>query len=224
MENQKKELGVFFLEKGRAVIYTKTSIGGVPIALQPDIVNDMEIVSEERLFLLIKRLLEANRIAVHTIVVVLSSDYTFINEIQNDSSEVMAEKLKSFQEIVPFENVETKIIKQEKKWKVVCVSRELCEKLRSIFEKMKIVVLGIAPYDVLVDSFPEFSKGFDPRIVMGKVVETIRLVGFTNQEEKGVSLQQEKAPVEKKNNLSLLLVVFGLLFVFLLIMIFVNRG
>lgn len=220
---EKKDLGLFLLERGRATIYTPTNIAGYSTALTADVVNDMEIISEEKFLFLIKRILETNRLAIKGIMVVLSSDYTFMNELEDKSSEGLLEKLKTFQEMVPFENVESKVFKQEKKWKVVSVSRDLCEKLKIVFEKLNIFVFGIVSYQALIDFSPEFSKGFDAKLVMDKV-EAIKLLGYLNQEEKVLISEQGKTPTEKKNNLMLLLGVFGLLLVVLLVMIFFYKS
>lgn len=223
MEIAKKDLGVFLLERGKETLYTQMNLAGYSTPLPSDVVCDMEVISEEKLTQLIKRLLEANKIVIRGVIVILSLDYTFKNELEDESSEGLLEKLKAFQEMVPFENVESKIVKQEKKWKVICVSRDLCEKLKIVFEKMNIGFLGVVSYEALIDSFPEFSKSFDARLAMDKV-EAIKLSGFVNQEEKILTSEKGKAPIEKKNNLSILLVVFGLLFVVLLVMIFFLRS
>lgn len=223
MDFKKKDLGLFLLERGKATIYTPTNNAGYSTALTSDVVNDMEVISEEKLMLLIKRVLETNRLAIKGILVILSLDYAFMNELEDESSEGLLEKLKVFQEMVPFENVESKVFKQEKKWKAVSVSRDLCEKLKIVFEKLNIFVFGIVSYQALIDFSPEFSKGFDARLAMDRI-EAIKLLGYLNQEEKVLISEQGKPAVEKKNNLVLLLGVFGLLLVVLLVIIFFYKS
>jgi len=221
MDAVKKQLGVFLLERGKASIFTQSNLTGFTIQIPTDTINDMEIASEEKLSLIVRRLLESNKLAISEIIMVLSLDFTFENEFADDVSENLMEKLKAFQDIVPFENVDSKILKQEKKWKVICVSKDLCDGLRRAFEKMNVSVLGVTSSALLRETFSEMSQGFNPKIVMDKV-DAIKLAGFINQEQKNSVSEQAKTSKKKGNNLSILLIVFGSLFVILLLIVYFN--
>jgi len=65
------------------------------------------------------------------------------------------------------------------------------------------------------------SQGFNPKIVMDKV-DAIKLAGFINQEQKNSVSEQAKTSKKKGNNLSILLIVFGSLFVILLLIVYFN--
>lgn len=221
MDVSKKQLGVFLLEKTKASIYSLAFPAGVSIAIPSNTVCDMEIVSEDNLKLLIERLLASNKMTYTGVVIVLSMDFTFKNEFAEDTSENLSEKLKSFQEIVPFENVDCKIIKQEKKWKVLATNRDLCEKLKGVFEKLNIAVLGVVPYEMLRETFSELSKGFDAKLIIDRV-DTIKLSSFVSLEQKVPISEKQSVRCGNKSNLSVLLIIFAVLFVVLLFVVYFN--
>ena len=221
MDIPNKEVGVFLLERGKASIFTQLNLTGISLQVPNDIINDMEIVSEDKLMIFIKRLLELNKTVIRGVVIVLSSDFTFENVFEEDNSEKLMEKLKAFQEIVPFENVDSKITKQESKWKVICTSRDLCEKLRLVFEKLNIFVLGVTSFAVISETISQMPHGFDPRLVMDKI-DAIKLSGFISQEQENKVAEQAKKSGEKNKNLPVLAVVFGSLLLILLFLIYFN--
>lgn len=221
MDNTKKQTGVFYLERGKASFFTQSNLNGYYAQIPIDTVNDMEIVNEEKMTLLIKRFLEANKVNIGTVIIVLSLDYTYESDFDDDTSEKLMERLKNFQDVVPFENVDSKIIKQDKKWKVICVSKDLCEKLRRVFEKISISVLGVISYSQLRTTFPEMSNKFEPKIVLEKA-DSIKLSGFINQEQKNTVSEQTDRAKAKNGNLPILIVVLVSLFAILLLLIYFN--
>lgn len=221
MDATKKQLGVFLLERAKASIFIQSNLSGFTVQIPTDTINDMEIISEEKLYLLIRKLLDSNKLVISELVMVLSLDFTFENDFEDDTSEHLMEKLKVFQDIVPFENVDSKILKQEKKWKVICVNKDLCDGLRRVFLKLNIAILSIATLSQLRETFSEMSKGFDPKIVMDKV-EAIKLAGFINQEQKNPVSEQADTHKKKGSNLSILLILLASLFAILLFLVYFN--
>lgn len=220
MEAPEKQLGIFYLEKGQASFFSSTFLSGLSVKVPANVINDMEIISKENLMLLIKNLLTSSKVVCGQILIILSSDFTFESEFTQETLEERSEKLKEFQELVPFENVESKMIKQEKKWRVIATNKDLGDGLKEIFERLNIAVLGIGLLNLLRESLPELAKGFQAKIIFDKI-ETVKSSGFINSEPKPAPEPKSDTP-KKNSNLKILMIIFGSLLMILLVLILFN--
>jgi hypothetical protein len=220
MVASEKQLGIFYLEKGQASFFSPTLLAGLSIKIPVNVVNDMEIIDKETLLLLVKNLLTSSRVVCGQILIILSADFTFEGGFAQESLEERAEKLKTFQELVPFENVETRVIRQEKKWRVIVINKDFVDGFKEIFSKLSISVLGVGLFVLLKESFPELAQGFRAKTIFDKI-ETVKSSCLIESEPKPVPELQSETP-KKNSNLKILLIIFGVLLLILLILILSN--
>lgn len=221
MDFSKSKLCVFYIENDKAFFCSNNVPTVLQVGLPLDIVNDMEVVNEEKLNTLIQTFIESNKIVPTDIIILLSPAFTFEKELEELPSDQLDKEIQKFLEFVPFENISSKVVKFEKKWKVVATSKELCELFKKAFEKQKFSVVGITPASILKETFAELSKNLDLHVVLDKV-DAVKQYSFLTTEEKAEITSAKNKTTLRNQNLMILLGILGFLLTVLLIVIFLN--
>lgn len=210
-------LGILFLEKEGATFYYGQQ--NFPVQLNPpyDILRDMEVVSEEKLTLLFRGVISQIKPVCTSVIVILSHDYTFDKEFPNDPLEKFTNDVTSYQDLIPFENVSRKTLKTNKGWTASFANKDLCESLKTSFEKLRIIVIAVAPFSLLGLTVEELSKGFNYKLIKDKI-DLVKQYSFLRDSRR--ELPQKNNPIIKNNTLGLILVVFLFSTAFFLIKMF----
>lgn len=212
----KRPSGIFYVESNRAYFYEEGL--GSPLALEfgPDIISDLEVISKKKLELAIQGLVNGNKIAPKSIIILLSTTVTFDNEFPE--SQPQADKsVDDFLELVPFENAISKQVKFPRKIKIVAANRELCETIKNSFVILGFVVVGIFPLSLYLEAFPSLQTNLDLGLIINKSPE---LKAYNLMPE--IELSRSSPKKEKKDNKRLYILIgsFAILMVVLLFVIY----
>lgn len=214
--DSRRPSGIFYIEANRAYFYEEGLGSPLSLELGPDIISDLEVISKKKLELAIQGLVNGNKIAPKSIIILLSTTVTFDNEFPE--SQPQADKsVDDFLELVPFENAISKQVKFPRKIKVVATNRELCETIKNSFVILGFVVVGIFPLSLYLEAVPSLQTNLDLGLIINKSPE---LKAYNLMPE--IELSRSSPKKEKKDNkrLFILVGVFALLMVVLLFVVY----
>lgn len=220
MDFSKKQLGIFYLEGHRAIFYGGNVINMISLEWPLDVIKDLEVLNKEKLATLIQAFVQSNNIVPCSVLIVLSQAVTFEKDLQESPSEDQDREMQKFIDVVPFEEVISRIIKLEKKWKIVAINKELYEPIRDAFEKQGFLIISVVPASVLQETMPELVENLDFSIILSKA-DDIKQYSLLIAEEPQNTTYETKKTWKNKRTL-LLLGIFGLLLLILLVLIFTS--
>ncbi len=198
-------LGILYLEKNKASFYYGRANLSLQADITGDILRDMEVVSEERLTLFLRSLVAQPKPLCTVVVVILSPEFTFDKEFPNDPLEKFTHDLNIYQDSIPFENISRKTLKTNKGWRASFTNKDLCESLKTSFEKLRILVVGIVPFSLLSLTVSEFSKGMSYKLIIEKM-NIVKEYSFLREGQK--ELVSNKNNSTKNSMIGLVLAVF----------------
>jgi|SRR3989338_1734546 len=103
--------------------------------LPVDVVRDQEIINPQKLADLIKSFIESNKITGLNVLMVVDRPLVFEKKLENLAEDKKSEEIQKFLDIVPFENVESKIIPIETGIKIQVINNNFFLLLTKILEK-----------------------------------------------------------------------------------------
>lgn len=220
---RKAQTGIIFLERFELYLYTKTSANILKLEFPPDTIYDLEIVSQNKLNLLISQFFKQNKIIPPVnFFIILSQNVYFQKALSNeDNLEKKQQERQVFLDNVPFENLDTKIFKEQNSEIVIAANRNLHNGLKSLIEKQGFTVEAITPVS---------APNIDIPVASGFTLETAAsLLGKTNvlkqnsfQMEKKVQkekLDKEKKEEDKKQDKKKLAMLLSLFFFMIIILV-----
>ena len=219
MNYNKKALSLFYVDKNKGYFYSRSMTSILQLDLPTDVINDLEVINEDKLNLLLQTFIVNNKIMPTGIIILLSTALTFEKDLPESPSDQLEKETSKFLELVPFENVLSKITKIDKKWKIVAANNQLCENFKIAFEKQNFFVVGIVPLAILCEVLPELSQNLDLNIVLDKIDTLYSLLPpeeiIRNTGSKGKNQQQSKITL-------ILIIIFLILTAVMGILIFNN--
>jgi hypothetical protein len=221
MDFSKKQIGIFYIENSKAFFYTNTFPSILQIDFPSNTFHDLEIINRKNFDEIIGSFIESNAIHDFAIAIILSPNATFERNFdqENDATD---DAVGSFLEVIPFEDVISRIYTINKTKKIIAANKQLCEIVQATFEVHQCSVITVAPYAMLQEVMPELKENIDLSSIAGKM-ETVKQYSlFTIGEIQKVKLTSTTKQTKANTRLFLLLGVLGLLFVILLGMIYYN--
>ncbi len=215
---------IFYVDQNSAFYYDGQQV--FSLAFTADVVADQEIISDEKFQNLISSFIEANKIEVSILAIVLSSAISY--EKIYDGTTVLTEKdnqdIKNFIELVPFEDVTDKLYKIGKKTIAIGVNRKMVDSARVAFEKHKFIIAAVTPYIILQNVIPELADQVNFDLMLSRfdalkqynMVENVTVV--ENNPNPTTGAASAKSPKDNKR-IYALVGVFGVLGVILIIMV-----
>lgn len=238
IEKAKKELdpvkGVIFVDKQSILFYFEKAKGIYKIDLKPEVVYDLEVVSEDLLTQTLDQFITTNAIPPLTAIIVMSPNILFIKDVSRikENKEIPAEEyedgIKKFTDNVPFEDPEEKryfISKTEEK--IVVINMNYVDALKHILSRHHITIQSVnTPFDKELGGFVNGYSDAAMRSALGKI-GSVKTSSVQTQEKKvekeDVEKDEENYEVDQKPSSSKkmtpsairLLLVFGVLILIL---------
>jgi hypothetical protein len=223
MVEVKKQTAIVFIESNRISFLIKDTRDILQLDLPLDTISNLEVLSRDKLGQLIDSFFQTNgfKDIELDIILVFSQDVAFEKDFVDDAVKVKDEEIQKFLDMVPFEDVLSKIYKFNKKIKVVAINKVLFDVVHLCLEKNKAHVSIAVPMTVLAETNPELSNNVDLAFIMAKV-DSFNQYSFIEVKQGGVEGEQKNAMGIKKKDIRLyaLLGVFALLFIILAILIY----
>lgn len=199
----------FFWEKAKSL-----SIFNFP----PGSVVDLEVRKFELLASSFREFLDQAKLAPSQIYLVIAAELVFESGFPAKDPDSAKEEIELFIKSVPFEHVASRVFLEGKGCKVCSINRELYETLQSVLESQENIVAAVAPATVLAQYLKSGFNANSARQLLRKA-DLIRQNSLIYQEEAKEEQLQKGSDPRKNKKLLTMLIVFGLMLVFLGIMV-----
>lgn len=213
-----KPSGILYVEPNRLLFYS-TSINKVLFQdFPPDTVSDLDIVNKEKFAQILNFFIQnALQKMVYDLTLVFSQQTTFEkNLVPTISKDIDALSLE-FSSLVPFEEVLSKVYKENKDIKAYAVNKTYYEMVADCFAKSGSVVDLVLPLSLIIEKSPELASKFDLPSIAGKV-DSLKSYNMVDCAPAAKTQNQQGERGKNKNTRTyVLLGVFAVLLVIMLI-------
>lgn len=236
MDFSKTKQCILFLDRNRFDYFDGTTGQIITMPFPETIISSLDVLSVEGFEQQIKLFIEQNKLLPTNIVVILSSNVLFEKDIVDVPVDQQTAEVEKFLDIVPFDNLATKLIPLQKGVRISAVNKDLCDSLATGFEKCGFKIESIIPYEELQPEIMQFTALDGPTLtVIMKKIDSIKNFSFVFdmkiparekaklQTSDKNSSQQKMAPDKKeapnKIRIIALIIIFGILIAVLAFML-----
>lgn len=219
MDISNKQAIACYIDSNKILFYQGATGSMISLEFPPDVISFLDLVHKEKFEQLIEDFIKQNNIVGGNVILVYSSTAAFEKDFQEDDPTKEDTEIQKFIDLVPFEDVLSKIYKLNKKTKVVAINNRVYESIRIVLEKSNFLVYAVVPASVLSETIPELSQTMDLGTILRKIDSLKQYSLITGSEVNNQAL--EKKPETKKQNKRLYAFggVFGILLIVLIAMI-----
>jgi hypothetical protein len=214
-----RQKSILFVDKNTISFYSKSGQKPVVLTLEPDVIKDMEILSQEKLVQSLSFWMDNNKIPACDVILVLSENVYFEHAAQSLANDGAADaEIETYLGTVPLEQTVSRVLVDDASKRVVVLGRDYYDLLLDFLEKRYIRVLALFPASLLKIKSPEEIK-VDHLI---KNLDDYKRFNFLSDFERRIvpdSFIARNSPKDTKN-LKIMLGLFGLLLVVLAAVIY----
>lgn len=222
MDFSEKQIIVCYIDNDKALIYQST-IGSISqINFPLDVISDRELTSREKFEQLIESFLETNKLGKGNVIFIYAPNVTIEKDFPDELAGNKNEEIQKFIDMIPFEEVLSKIYKLNKKTKVVAINQEIYESIKNIFEKKNFLVLGIIPSTVLQETVAELSMNIDLAFIANKIY-SLKQYSMVNDGELNNQNAKEKSGFKKQNIRTYVLIIVFVILLFILVILVITK-
>jgi hypothetical protein len=145
MANKKKALSIVIVETGGLVVCGALNPTGASFPFPPDVISHMEVAKQDVFHAFINSVCTAQQLPSKDIILVFGNSLLFQKQIPLLSEEKLAEEVKNFAHVTPFDWVATKAYKTPTGNTLVAINRDFFDVLKQAFEHNSVAVLSIVP-------------------------------------------------------------------------------
>lgn len=121
----------------------------VEVSLTSDMVSDLTVVDQAKLEAAVAGLIQQNKLTPAPAIVILASDICFEQDIARLKESDLQIQIQKFLDTVPLTSVSSKVFETDTGYRVVAISRDFYEVVRTAFEKLGFTVQVVVPGYVL---------------------------------------------------------------------------
>lgn len=219
MDTTKKQSGILYTEKNKAVLYVTGAQNPMVMQFPRDIVKHLEIVDETKFQQLIVHFLVRHELKPMNLLIVLGSDITFEKELDNTPLSLLHVEEEKFLDIVPFHQIITKTFRINGKAYIIASNRSFTDKLIDTLHEESFSVLGVVPFSMMHIKLPELKTHADlPQLL--KKIDTFKHYNLHVELEQQERKITYNVPSLKHPQFIALISVFILLLVILVIQVY----
>jgi hypothetical protein len=219
MKSSKKQTAIFYVKKDEGILYAKKLSSPLTVQFPKDVVYNLDVISKEKLQLIIQSFIRENTIKPSNIFFILDKNVTFEKDIEEDSIPKQREEIEKFLDIVPFEKILSRVFRVRGNAKVIVANQEFYEELVSAFEEEEFSINAITPFSMLEKIMSTSKKDFDAKIASGKIamLKQYSLLDVPDNQEKRITYTKPQA---KSTQFIFLVSTFAVLLVVLFVLIY----
>jgi hypothetical protein len=181
------------------------------LSLPTDIIANLEVLNHDALYTLIKNWAAKFPSTGAEIVWVFGKDVVYEHVMAEEEKTVWESVVVRFLDLLPFEEVESRVYHTVKESKVVAINKDLYNALKRGFALQGYVTRA----EIAVTELGEFStaQSLDAKVA-GYIADNLDIIErnrIVKEEMPSVSVNVPIEPTKKKSNLPLLLAVFAVL-------------
>lgn len=219
--------GIIYIDRGKIDFFEQGLTNPLSLPFPPTIVRDLEVINKEELAKLIKSFIDQNKLVPAQLHFVLANTVIIEKNFDTQKTPNIDEVIKTFLDVVPFENIITKKIVLGTITKITAVNADYLTALKDIFESngfkldATILYFEINPNAVSQNSL----SNQDITTIMNKFDSFRQLSiiqsGDSQNEDTGLTQRSKEFDNKLKNKkLPLLLIIFAILVLLLLFLLF----
>src|SRR3989344_4619693 len=218
MDFSEKQTIVCYIDKNKALLYQDIDGSILQMDFPPDTISDQELIGREKLEHLMESFLETNKLEKGNILFIYAPDIAIEKDFPDELAGNKNEEIQKFIDMLPFEEVLSKIYELNKKTKVVAINQEIYESIKNIFATKNFLVIGIIPSTVLQETVAELSANIDLAFIANKIY-SLRQYSMVSSGELSNQNTKEKSGLKKQNiKMYMLIIVFVILFFIFIIL------
>lgn len=222
MDFSEKHTIVCYIDKNKALFYKDVDGSILQMDFMPDTISDQEVTGREKLEYLIKSFLETNKLEKGNIIFIYAPDIAIEKDFPDEMAGNKNDEIQKFIEMIPFEEVLSKIYKLDKNTKVVAINQALYESIKNIFTQRNFLVLGVIPSTVLQATVAELSMNIDLAFIANRI-DSLRQYSIVNESEPNNQNAKEKSSLKERNVRMYVLVTVLAILLFILIILVIAK-
>lgn len=209
--SKQSALAVLFLNRQSVRYLSATEDKSKELIFNSEIVSGLEVKKTDLLNDQVRLFIEQNKIPPGPFVVLLAEEICLVKIFPEGTQETKKEEIKKFLDLVPFENVRSKIYPFEKGLKLYAVNRDYYEIVEAAFEKYGFRAEATTPLSML-------GPGTTDKNIFTKLnlAKQSSLSGQTSYFEMN---DQQRELLARNKRLTIMLGIFGALILILVFMI-----
>ncbi len=216
-----KQLALY-IDANRGIFFGDDLQEAKEIAFPDDIVRDLDLVNKEKLDAYLQAILQTYQIIPSQLTIILADAITFDKDVTELPPERRDEEIKKYLDIVPFQDICSRVYTIEKKAHLVAANNSLIEKIRLFFQKQQFIVTAVVPYSILQEVFPALQTDVDLSFILSKIDSFKQYSIITEQSIVHPTSANGQVTHKGNKRLFLLVGVFGILIAILIVVIFLN--
>src|SRR5579885_3186288 len=139
---------IFYIEPTRLLLFGDDMPDVKEVAFPQDIIADLEVINKEKLEALITATIQTYQVSPLPVTIICSTGLTFDKDITDIPIDKRKEELKQFLDIVPFQDITSKVFSVGKKAYAVAANNALIESFQAILKKQQFPLTAVVPYSI----------------------------------------------------------------------------
>lgn len=224
--------GILYLAKNNIALYDEKTKGIFRLNFLPLVVKDLEVINRDQLKLNIKSLVESNKIMPTALIMVVSYNMFFEKDFPPLTKEQQVNETQKFLDNIPFEDIASTAIGNEKIYKILAANGHFIESIREAFQALGFAI-NIAIPAIAFGNIGEELNQVTIKIILSKY-PTLKQYNLLKNEAKnetkislppsqtepeGEAKVEENKEIPNKKNL-IAIGVFVLLIIILSVVVF----
>jgi Tfp pilus assembly PilM family ATPase len=224
MATKKLPTAVLFIDSNRIDAYNFAKNIVVSLDFPQEIIRYTEILDREKLHMMVKSLIETNKITPSSLIVILAKNILFTKDFAKDqkTEEQLDLQAQEFIDNVPFESVGSKIVPLEKGIRVIAANADLYESIMSTFQQAGFSIQSLLPITLFGEDIQIERLTTESEKIFSQKSESLRKYSLVSDSGNFVAGKEEEV-IKKKNNVMIIasvgmfavagfLVIFALFF------------
>lgn len=222
MFGTKSPLIICFINRNKLQFYSSGFGQIVAMDIPSTIINNLEVVSRDQLYVLVNQWLKQNSPGGDQLLFILSSSTYFDREIAGNDETGQETEILKFYDLVPFEELTTKVITVSNGKHVFAVNKLYLEAIQHAFYLQGLRVIGIIPVFVLGAHAVKQQLDPDMGAYVVKHAEVLLPYSVVDALESGgsASMNMPVSSAAKSNSRMMVMVsIFGVLLLILIVLL-----
>jgi len=154
-----RQKSILYVDKNTISFYAKSGQKPLVLTLEPDVIKDMEIVSQEKFVQSLAFWMDNNKIPPCDVILVLSENVYFEHATQSLASDGSADnEIETYLGTIPLEQVVSRVLVDDASKRAIALGRDYYDLLLDFLERRYFRVLALLPASLLKVKSPEEIK------------------------------------------------------------------
>lgn len=218
MDFSNKQFIICYVDADKIIFYQPPSGALFQLDIPSDIISHLDLLHKEKFETLLESFMDQSQIVGDVAAIIYSATAVFEKSFPQVETRKDDEETQKFIEMVPFDEVLSKVYRANKNIRVVALNDKIHDSIRNVFNKRSIGIFALAPASILQENFIELKDNIDLGFI-SKHVDSIKQYSMIS-----TNAVVRNQPVEKKQEVSnsrkRIFILGGVFAVLLIVLIF----